>query len=270
MKQRVTQLTTSLVFTVLIISSCTSFGPTEPNVSIIDSKYDNQFNTNLVEAQTVLNDIASQNELLARELGKLPEVLDGVSQEDLEALRVIRTIHQKNMKAFNDAFDEMYQVGKPEVRKYCSPLQALYWMVEDGKSKMAESLILDDFSIRRLLAASWLDEDKLEEIYIKQEAAKLKDSCVDDEIELLISQMDQEHEYFSPSLFGLYERESQAFAYKPLSIKEALESNSTRLIQTYNTRWSDYYIVADRLNAPELFDYYVDNNITYSKHACVA
>jgi hypothetical protein len=70
---------------------------------------------------------------LARELGKLPELQDGVDQDDLEALRVIRTVYRENPKEFDAAFAEMYKVGKPEVRRYCSPLQALYWLAEDGR-----------------------------------------------------------------------------------------------------------------------------------------
>jgi len=33
----------------------------------------------------------------------------------------------------NDFVDKMYQVGIPEVRKYCSPLQALFWLACENR-----------------------------------------------------------------------------------------------------------------------------------------
>jgi hypothetical protein len=36
---------------------------------------------------------------LARELGKLPAVQDGIDQDDLEALRVIRTVSKSDVSA---------------------------------------------------------------------------------------------------------------------------------------------------------------------------
>ena len=38
---------------------------------------------------------------------------------------------------FDSTFKQMYQVGKPDVRKYNSALQAMFWLFEDGKAKVA-------------------------------------------------------------------------------------------------------------------------------------
>ena len=88
MKQRLTFLIIAFTICVLI-SSCASFGPTSPNVSIIDPEYDSLPDANFAEAQSILMEIAARNDLLAQELGKLPEVQDGIEQTDIEALRVI-------------------------------------------------------------------------------------------------------------------------------------------------------------------------------------
>ena len=265
MKQRLTFLI--LAFAILfLITSCASFGPTSPNVSIIDLEYDSSPDDKFVEAQAILDELSTQNDLLARELGKLPEMQEGIDQGDLEALRVIRTVYEEHPKAFDAAFAVIYKVGKPEVRRYCSPLQAVYWLAEDGYQEVAEKIIQDGFSIRRLLYHSWLTETGLEDRYMKQEVDLLINSCVDDEVKILMSQMDRDHEYFYSSLFGLYEREPQAFKYKPLSYEEALESNSNEMVQTHLSRWGDFIVVTERLNAPELIDWYSEHVLSYERY----
>jgi hypothetical protein len=72
--------------------------------------------------------------LLAQEIGKLPEIQDGISDSEAIALEKLCDLYMKNPENFNKTFEKMYQVGKPEVRRYCSPLQAVYWLIMDGKT----------------------------------------------------------------------------------------------------------------------------------------
>ena len=49
---------------------------------------------------------------------------------------------------------QSFRVGVPEVRRYCSPLQALYWMAEDGKHEEMDAII-DNYNLTDLLIWSW-------------------------------------------------------------------------------------------------------------------
>ena len=48
----------------------------------------------------------------------------------------------------------MNAVGNPWARKYCSPLQALFWLAEDGNVKEVEKQITN-YKLKSLLNASW-------------------------------------------------------------------------------------------------------------------
>jgi hypothetical protein len=48
----------------------------------------------------------------------------------------------------------MYRTGLPEVRNYCSPLQALFWLAQKGDSKKIE-IIINNFSLGDLLSHAW-------------------------------------------------------------------------------------------------------------------
>ena len=86
-----------------IIGGCSSFGPTKPNEPY-PGPYPSEF-----------NELAKKSPLLAQELGKLPEIRDGISESEATALDNLIEIYNNNSKIFNKAFEEMYQVGKPVV-----------------------------------------------------------------------------------------------------------------------------------------------------------
>ena len=109
-----------IFFPVFFLISCTHLKLTKPNIPFAGSPY-----------PTVLNELANTNSLLANELGKLPELQDGVSPSEETALIKMIEIYYDNQQAFHKAFEEMYKVGKPEIRKYCSPLQALFWAISE-------------------------------------------------------------------------------------------------------------------------------------------
>jgi len=125
---------------VIIFVGCSSFDPTKPNRSY-HGPYPSTF-----------NDIAVKNLLLAKELGKIPEIQDGISDNDTMVLEEIVKLYRANPKAFDKTFEQMYQVGIPEVRKYCSPLQAVYWLIEDGKT---DNVSIHNYSLINLLNNAW-------------------------------------------------------------------------------------------------------------------
>jgi hypothetical protein len=96
--------------------------------------------------------LAINNPLLAQELGKLPEIQDGVSEKDVLALERICVLYHENQKNFDSAFQQMYGLGYPNVRKFCSPLQALYWLAMDDKLKQID---ISNYTLAGLLNEAW-------------------------------------------------------------------------------------------------------------------
>jgi hypothetical protein len=96
--------------------------------------------------------LSTNNPLLAQEIGKLPEIQDGISDSEAIALEKLCDLYMKNPENFNKTFEKMYQVGKPEVRRYCSPLQAVYWLIMDGKT---DAINIHNYDLTNLLNNAW-------------------------------------------------------------------------------------------------------------------
>jgi hypothetical protein len=112
-----------------VIVGCTSLGPAKPNEPF-PGPYSFGF-----------NELADKNHLLAHELAKLPELQDGISEEEETALNILAEQYNANPDEFDSMFKQMYNVGIPGVRKYCSPLQALFWIAEEGLLHTINDLI---------------------------------------------------------------------------------------------------------------------------------
>ncbi len=100
--------------------------------------------------------LALINPLLAKELGKIPELSDGISVEEKRALATIARIYQEDPNGFDSAFMRFYKIGLPQVREYCSPLQAIFWLAED--SGLDKEFI--HYTLRELLDKAWNFSDK--------------------------------------------------------------------------------------------------------------
>lgn len=160
---------------VIFLLGCASFGPTKPNISIIDKSYapakKNKTNPAFLRAKALLSEISKNNSLLATELGKLPELQDEVSADEVSALEKIIDLYNSDPAVFENAFGKMSQVGKPDTRKYNSPLQALFWLSEDNKfSKENNTLI--GYSIKKLLQKAWLPTFKKYSLTLSEKEAK--------------------------------------------------------------------------------------------------
>jgi hypothetical protein len=151
-------------------------GKTKPNPSYIDS---NPRTFSAEEAKTIIanfhNDpnlhyqamtdvlffqLKNENPLLAKVLGKLPEFQDGSSPSEAEALEDIVNFYNLNKGDFNKALQEMYKFGIPEIRQYCSPLQALFWLAEKEEFDEANNPLkygVSDTDIMLLTKKAWGD-----------------------------------------------------------------------------------------------------------------
>jgi len=198
-----------------------------------------------------LDKIAQRNLLLATELRKLPEIQDGVSAEERDALEKIVELYHKVPDKFDNAFEQMYQVGIPEVRKYCSPLQTLFWLAEDGNTSLCNQVI-NKYDLRTLLDMGWTTEESIG-IHSKiEEADRLEKKCIDQALkeELFPYVLPEEviNEAIKyPEKFGMKE-------YNGLVIDEQFKK--------HKKRWGNFGAVVDRLNAPKLLHYYDKKNIS--------
>ncbi len=89
--------------------------------------------------------------LLAMELRKLPELQDGLTPGEGIALDRITALYFREKAGFERAFQQMYKEGLPERRKYSAPLQALFWMAEEGPLPSMSG----QFSVIYLLERAW-------------------------------------------------------------------------------------------------------------------
>jgi len=76
----------------------------------------------------------SKNQELATELGKIPEFADNeIGEGDLKGLKNFTQYYLNSNSKTEANFKEILNVGKREYRKFCSPLQAAFWLAEKGE-----------------------------------------------------------------------------------------------------------------------------------------
>ena len=230
----------AIIFTAFLFLSGCATPPTKPNIP---------YSGPLPE----LDEIAKKNSLLATELRKLPELQDGISAVESYALKSLLKLYDNAPDAFNSAFNEMYKVGLPNVRKYCSPLQALFWLAEDGKLRKEDNPLVD-YSLDKLLGCAWKFEEKFVLILSEKEAKKVIDGIKDEDEKKDYSYLTRIEDIKKIILID-YNRNPNMF------LKEAREIIEKSLRE--NIRWGDYETVVERLNNPKLLNFYQRRNFSY-------
>jgi len=248
------------MFLFAVFNGCSA---TRSNLSIMDRDYipsrKNKTNQHFFAAQTILVQISLRNKLLAFELGKLPEFQNVVSSQEKDALFQLSELYYENSLNFDMSFTKMCQVGLADVKKYNTPLQALFWLLKNEELNEAKDII-KYFSLERLLDYAWLLEHTN---HIKRwkwrskEASKLLESCLDDEIKRKIEEFYNKNKGSTDYIILLAMKHPEAFEYKfkPFNAKLKMHEN----------RWKDFSTVVDRLNSPELVFYYIKNNFSYEQ-----
>ncbi len=107
------------------------------------------------EYAAVLSDITSSNPELAVEIERLPELQDGCSEADLEAVKDIADLCRNGDAKTAAAFAEMLDEGIPGKRAYCTPLQALLWIAYDRDFDNGNNP-LADYDLEGLLDEAWI------------------------------------------------------------------------------------------------------------------
>jgi hypothetical protein len=196
---------------------------------------ENRENENILEAKKILAEIKEKNSLLALELAKLPELKRTISIKEVESLKNILKLYEIDPLVFNIAFDKMYKEGIPEIRKFCTPLQALFWL--SGKvqfSKQNNPLL--NYDLEDLLNRAWgvqgivlLEEDVkkilTERVYVGDKK----------EIRSVLSKLS-----------------TDSIIFRNKSYQDDVRD-----------KWSNFEEVTDRLNSPSLIFKYVKPNLYF-------
>lgn len=222
---------------VSIFFGCSSLGPPKPNEPFAGrSPYD-------------FNQLTYENPLIAKEIGKLPELQDGISDSEAEALQQLCDLYAKNPESFDAAFAKMYQIGIPEVRKYCSPLQALFWLAEDNN---LSDKYITKYYLPRLLSHAWQEKIQLTDDQVLQIIKGIKDK-------------DRQDQFLHYIQNGVDEATIKKIVANYRRFPNMFSWSAGKIITTSDRRWGDVDAIIDRLNAPELLDFYINHNIRY-KH----
>jgi hypothetical protein len=156
----------------------------------------------------------------------------------------------------------MHQTGRPDIRRFNAPLQAVYWLVRDNKTYEAEVLI-NDYHLEDLLVQAWV---LTHNIHLHQwkwrttEAAKLYKSCQDQEIIQKIRAFYAKNKGVTDYIIALAEKHTESFGYRYQSFDKALAK--------HRTRWNEFDMVADRVSSPELVHFYIMTEFTFEPGEC--
>jgi len=140
-----------------------------------------------IEVEALFKKLYTLDPTLALEVGKLPEFQEGIGKKQVVALARFIELVTNATNSQKDNLSEFMNIGLPTVRRYCTPLQAIFWVLEKNEYDPKWNPL--DWRLNFLLDAAWRFSEE--------------------------------------------------------------------------NRWKDYKIVTERLNAPELVDYYEKNGFYY-------
>jgi hypothetical protein len=242
-----------------LITGCTT--ATKPNMSVIDRSYTTdkriKNDINFIRLKELLFIITLDNAALAYELGKLPEFQDSITNQEIRALEDLLKVLDGYPQKFSYAFNQMNQIGLPHIRRFNSPLQALFWLFLDGHKDEAKSIVLD-YALKDLLRSAWLLKHTKHLNRWKwrtEEAKKLFNSCVDNDIRKKIIVFYENNKGATDYIIALSEQHPNSFLYK-------FKPFENELIKQ-NYRWDDLEEVVGRINSPELIHYYIMAEYSY-------
>lgn len=230
-----------LVFTIFVSSSFIGCMPS------------NKPNSPLSGPVSEISFIEDKNPLLATELKKLPEIKDGLSKGERQALQLLSELYRIQTSKFEAAFAEMYAVGIPEHRKYCSPLQAIFWIAKTAPHAKDENPI-NPYDLTDLLNEAWT----FPYLISSQLLDDIVDSINDPEVrEDFQKNQTASRKYRFYKLLSLAKYSPGAFEEWALAKMEEMKEDNS---------WTEYEVVLDRLNSPELVDFYVKKQIGYENY----
>jgi len=105
------------------------------------------------EVQTLFQQLYTLNPALALEIGRLPEFQGKVGKRQVVAMRRFVDLIE-NAKADEKAnLSMLLKEGKPDFRRYCVPLQAVFWLLEKEKCLLKPNPL--QYSLIDILIYAW-------------------------------------------------------------------------------------------------------------------
>jgi hypothetical protein len=249
-----------ILFLLTLFVGCSYISKSTPNDSIISENFSgSSSDLKLQKVQESLNKLSNQNPLLAVEIGKLPDLQDEVSENELSAVQYLFDFYTENQKDFDYAFFEMYKEGLPLHRRYCSPLQAIFWLARDKEFDEVEHLVRN-YKLETLLNLAWKINgndriSKAEMKYVidnmqnKNEKPFYQRHWENENYEIIL-------EWFFRDLKRESKRDQKLFNEKSRVIIKSAKAKKDPV-------WSDFLTVRDRLNSPKLISFYINKYIKY-------
>jgi len=205
-------------------------------------------------AHKLFEEIFKSSQKLAIELGRIPEFQDGIDERELFALenfvQFLKVITENERKAL----EEILAIGKPEYRKFCSPLQALFWLAEKGELNR-EKNPLQNYSFEKLLGKAWTfmvefsEEEAIAIIGNRKNKGRSEEMLKEYRNgEISLSELNR---WFT---MERNDEEEIEYLYQDKKIFSKYKGKD---------KWSDFDVVVDRLSSPELVDYYQRKNFSY-------
>lgn len=189
---------------------------------------------------------------LAIELGRIPEFQEGINKSKILALEAFVEFLTSSTDNEKRAIREILNVGKPKYRKFCSPLQGLFWLGEKGELSK-EKNPLQNYSLEKLLDQAW----EFETQYTKEEAINIINN---------VKNKDYSQTVLNESKDDMKKLNHYANVLKKYYVrKEFFEFEDKSIFKKHKgiDKWNDFKVVVDRLNSPELIDYYEKKNFCY-------
>jgi len=230
------------------------------------------------------------NHHLADELAKLPEIRKFKTDSSRLALDNLLRIYRFAPDSFDHLFDGMNTIGLQAHRKFCSPLQALFWLIQDENLKAFGTLLglrivnTTDASGNcrpRLLSSRddiALDGKSSTGADLHSTVKAVLDVAWNGEAQLMLRstlhqiiqriQTQAEAAEYAMLIKRHSDRQLQSFIMDDfLSKKEIFYIDDWDTIEKAlrYSRWKLFYRVADRLNSPEMISYYMNKYFLFRK-----
>ncbi len=144
------------------------------------------------------------------------------------------------------ALHNMYKIGNSKIRRYCTPLQAAFWLIEDEKYDDFNR-IMENYDLEFLLDLSW-----------NMDFLDLSKS----EIDQIVSSLPEDlHEIYIRIDYGSKKSLTQKIIFEhfksnklPRSAEKIVENAISN--NKNKKRWDNFEDAIERLNSPELVNYF--------------
>jgi hypothetical protein len=199
--------------------------------------------------------LALRNRLLAAELARLPDLKIETGNGSTGGLAALVEIYLNRTDLFESLFGEIYPIGRRH-GKYCVPLQAIYWLAREGRLDAFLQQTAGVGSIlERLLDLAWFDERLF---FSNGEIRRIIDGIQSPPHMADYRQLRRRRDSKQLQQYIL-----EDFQDKP----EIFDPGDLPMIGNTlcRTRWQDFEVVCDRLNAPELLHHYLKHRLTYTQ-----